>query len=124
MIRCLILFPTVGSQPIANAADLFEVLLLVDQQLLELPVAAAEFCTAPFIWRSVDVLVLVALTDDHVVVRLQLLEQLVARVELVVAYAAHRLYVVICFSSNPCFCGNVILVGASILVDDHVDVLA
>ena len=79
------------AQPITNAADLFEVLLLVDRQLLELAVAAAEFSTAPFICRSVDVVVLVALTDDHVVLHIQLLEKLVARVELGGAFAAQRL---------------------------------
>ena len=64
----------------------------MDRQLLELPVTADELSTAPFICLSVDVLVLVALTDDHVVVLFQVLEKLVARVELGVAFAAHQLY--------------------------------
>ena len=68
--------------------------------------------------------VLVALTDNHVARLLQVLENLVARVELGVAFAAHRLYVLICFLLSPCVRDDMILVGAFILVDDRVDVLA
>ena len=48
MVCHIILLPTVESQPITNATDLFEVLPLVDRQLLELAVAAADPSTAPF----------------------------------------------------------------------------
>ena len=74
----------------------------MDRQLLELAVAAAELSTATFVCRSVDVVVRVALTDGHVVLLLQVLEKLVARVGLDVTVAAHRLYVSMCFFLNPC----------------------
>ena len=68
--------------------------------------------------------VIVAIADDHVVRLLRMLEKLVARIELGVAFAAHRLYVLICLPLNPCVVDDLILVGVFILVDDHVDVLA
>ena len=87
------------------------ILVLVDQQLPELPVAAAEFSAAPFVCHSVDVLVLIALADDHVVLLFQVFEQLVVRVELGVASAARQLYSVIRLFLNPYVLDDLVLVG-------------
>ena len=57
----------------------------MDRQLLEIAVAAAKLSTAPFVCRSVDVVVLVAIANSHVVLLLHMLESIVARAELDVA---------------------------------------
>ena len=73
MVSRLLFLLYVGWQPIADAVDLFKVRPLVDRQLLEIAVAAAELSTCPFVCRPVDVIVLVTIADDHVVRLLQLL---------------------------------------------------
>ena len=124
MIHILVFPPAVRLKPIPDVVDIFEICLLVGQQLSVLPIASAKLPTAPLVRHCVAVLVLIARADDLVVILLQKFEKLVARVELHVTSTACRLFSGARFYPRPIVLDDFKLVGVDILVNDLVDVLS